>query len=1225
MKVRIKKLPRSYKLQGRKLVKKSHGGRTGDQFDYGLTGLPGDMVGGHFHNDMVPTRVNNTLGPIPREQANVEAEAGETALTDLNQDGTFELYNISGNRHSSGGTPLNLPEQSFIYSDTRAMKLNKAELAELGIESKKKLTPADVSKKFPLNKYYETLDNVDGSDHIAIDTAESMLETNKLKLSHLAYLQEAKKSFDEGVPSAAFPYLKKKGIDPIEFTAKIEGISKEEAEMKQIMSMPVDVQQKVMQLKEMIAMADQQAQQPPQVGPQGEPMQGPPQGMAQGMPPQGPPQGMPPQGMMPPPEMMARYGGYVPNYYAYGGDLPQAGWGKSLLDWGQGALSVAGMVPGVGLIADAANTAISGGRAAYAGYTGDKEGQKKHLGNMALNATAMIPGVGQIATAGKAGKGFMAAAKTKTLGKTAGLVGDFSKGTAAGLKETGKNLGKTYGKKVTETLSGDLAQGVNLGKKGIAAVDETTGTVDTLAGTDIGTDIGGSVKKGIGTGIVAAADTVTGGGTEQPQLADNATDPVTQQSTTEQVTDPSTGGVEETVASTAEATQEAEQSATPEATTVSATTPSMEAESEEMTLNDQEEEEAPAEDVVADSSDMEEEAEEEMAYEPQSGGEEEEYVPQSQRAMYGGDPFAQNDLREFIYGGVPKYQNGSEVALHESGVSQTQADAWLTQGYSYGDTDGDGNKEWTHPNYSQSEINNQVRDAKTHVVTGTQGVGDEGIEDYQGGRGREDGDGYVYTGAEGDEFDYDDFMSRHGNLIGEIDADGDGVPDYQDTEFDIYNAEHTGAFQDAYNAKLVERYENDPTLQEEYDSADAYLEATGGFHGEGKTAADDMFGEYTYSRTSLDEFPEEEEEDPCPPEVKETKMAECAEQGLPFDEAACDCGQAAESDCENEEEKKAQCDEEGGVWDSANCVCQAGPEDVEETDEADPEFWLQDRLGIMNAIDNKFRIKKRYPWTPIEESQSIDPVFQDPTRAIAAIGEQANAAAQTASAFSGPQRAAAVQAKAQGAAAEQIANVSAQVQGANVGIANDAQKTNAMFAADTERVNKANLKKLYDDTMLVEQNYDNAISKANTELTKQIQNAYTNRADTHNLNSLYPQFNIDPRTGGLIELTNERTNEPTQRSDGDKAAEYKQLIAQCADSNASGTCPDDMQKVIWKQVYGSGGGSTTTTDDSWKDVALNQGTEPVQQRFGGERKMRLNKKAKQLRKWFSPLQGKNAY
>ena len=61
--------------------------------------------------------------------------------------------------------------------------------------------------------------------------------------------------------------------------------------------------------------------------------------------------------------------------------------------------------------------------------------------------------------------------------------------------------------------------------------------------------------------------------------------------------------------------------------------------------------------------------------------------------------------------------------------------------------------------------------------------------------------------------------------------------------------------------------------------------------------------------------------------------------------------------------------------------------------------------------------------------------------------------------------------------------------------------------------------------------------------------------------------------------------------------------------------------MIWKQVYGSGGGDNNSTEDSWKDVALNQGTNPVQQRYGGERRANLLKKGKQLRKWFSPLRG----
>ena len=115
--------------------------------------------------------VNKTLGPIDRDQANLEAEKGETALTDLTNDGSFELYNIGGKRHTEGGTPLNLPEQSFVYSDTRSMKLTVEELKSLGISSKKKMTPAEASKKFPLNEYIEVMEN-QTSDKVSIDTAE---------------------------------------------------------------------------------------------------------------------------------------------------------------------------------------------------------------------------------------------------------------------------------------------------------------------------------------------------------------------------------------------------------------------------------------------------------------------------------------------------------------------------------------------------------------------------------------------------------------------------------------------------------------------------------------------------------------------------------------------------------------------------------------------------------------------------------------------------------------------------------------------------------------------------------------------------------------------------------------------------------------------------------------------------------------------------------------------
>jgi hypothetical protein len=55
-----------------------------------------------------------------------------------------------------------------------------------------------------------------------------MLDKNKKKLSHLAFIQEAKKGFEEGVPNAAFPYLKEKGIDPEKYTKTIDVINNKE-------------------------------------------------------------------------------------------------------------------------------------------------------------------------------------------------------------------------------------------------------------------------------------------------------------------------------------------------------------------------------------------------------------------------------------------------------------------------------------------------------------------------------------------------------------------------------------------------------------------------------------------------------------------------------------------------------------------------------------------------------------------------------------------------------------------------------------------------------------------------------------------------------------------------------------------------------------------------------------------------------------------------------------
>ena len=80
-KVRINKLPEGYKLKGGKVVKSSlpNMSRTGDQSDFGLVTFTGNS---NINGSSGPfSTVNKTLTAEPRDQANLEAEKGETALT----------------------------------------------------------------------------------------------------------------------------------------------------------------------------------------------------------------------------------------------------------------------------------------------------------------------------------------------------------------------------------------------------------------------------------------------------------------------------------------------------------------------------------------------------------------------------------------------------------------------------------------------------------------------------------------------------------------------------------------------------------------------------------------------------------------------------------------------------------------------------------------------------------------------------------------------------------------------------------------------------------------------------------------------------------------------------------------------------------------------------------------------------------------------------------------
>jgi hypothetical protein len=294
--VKIKRLPQA---------RFGRGVKTGQQMDGALAIQPTAMGGADIDQYIgeKPLKTVNTLSAVPREEANLEAEGGETAYGDLNGDGMAEHAKIVGPRHHSGGVPLNLPDDTFIYSDTSSMKIKDPKILSMfgkatakGKKSKG-FTPAELAKQYDLNKYRKILQDPN-SDKIDKKTAELMIQNYTMKLGALALAQESKKGFPQGIPVVAQPYMDANKISEQDIMPTYKSVSQGG------------------QQQQADQMYEQEQEGMPTEMPNGEPI-----AMSPEM--QGQEQPMPPMESMPP---MAQYGmmmgGYDMPYYpemAYGG------------------------------------------------------------------------------------------------------------------------------------------------------------------------------------------------------------------------------------------------------------------------------------------------------------------------------------------------------------------------------------------------------------------------------------------------------------------------------------------------------------------------------------------------------------------------------------------------------------------------------------------------------------------------------------------------------------------------------------------------------------------------------------------------------------------------------------------------------------------------------------------------------------------------------------------
>ena len=181
----------------------------GDQLNYSAVGY-----GKKYMSDELPSTPSSidTIKAVDKKDATIEAEKGETVVGDINGDGKIEHFKVGGKTHSKGGTYLNVPEGSFIFSNDRKLKIKDPDALTMFNRnpSKKGFTPAQVAKEYDLNKYNKILNDPDASP-MEKRTAEMMISNNLKKLGQLAMVQEEMKGYPNGIPSISASFA---NIDP---------------------------------------------------------------------------------------------------------------------------------------------------------------------------------------------------------------------------------------------------------------------------------------------------------------------------------------------------------------------------------------------------------------------------------------------------------------------------------------------------------------------------------------------------------------------------------------------------------------------------------------------------------------------------------------------------------------------------------------------------------------------------------------------------------------------------------------------------------------------------------------------------------------------------------------------------------------------------------------------------------------------------------------------------
>ena len=198
-------------------------------------------------------------------------------------------------------------------------------------------------------------------------------------------------------------------------------------------------------------------------------------------------------------------------------------------------------------------------------------------------------------------------------------------------------------------------------------------------------------------------------------------------------------------------------------------------------------------------------------------------------------------------------------------------------------------------------------------------------------------------------------------------------------------------------------------------------------------------------------------------------------------------------------------------------------------------FYPQDVLNTAAAVGDLASINKYNPRMVQFNAQPMKPTYYDPNRELANNAEMVNIATQNLAQFTGPQAFNSRFSEVQGKGLANAANIESRYNNLNVGVANQFEQANKQMTNEIDFRNQLAANDFYDKTVIANQQFDNSKRLGRRQVVDYTNAALDNRFITDQMNSLYPNYFVDP---AMLKTYYNQTQQLPAKQKGQDLATY---------------------------------------------------------------------------------------